>query len=81
MYRGEKKKKKYFAFNLEVNTQAYRSAIALSHQTRTKPWNPTYIVADVLAFNDKWHPKYLIALFIEFKTLNYFGTFIYFTYC
>lgn len=41
----------------------------------------TNIVADVLGFNEKWHPKYLIALFIEFKLLNYFGTFVYFTYC
>lgn len=43
--------------------------------------HPTNIVADVLAFNGKWHSKYLITLFIEFKPLNYFGTFIYFTYC
>lgn len=69
-------------FDLEINTQLLTFFHTKEEQRHGSPRaHPTDIVADVLAFNGKWHSKYLITLFIEFKPINYFGTSIYFTYC
>lgn len=59
-------------FNLEVNTQLITLPLLFytkKDPSHGSPWQsngsiPLYIVADMLAFNGKRHPKYLITLFI-----------------
>lgn len=62
-----------FAFWFGSKYSAYHSLTPKQNQAMEA--HGCLTVVNMLAFSDDWHLIYLITLFIEFKTLNYFAQF------